>query len=175
MSSASSNGLDQMERDDLLRRFVPVQMFSYSSVRRMKEQEIGLRRVAIVYVCSQCDYQTSNTAHLVRHNRTHTGEKPFQCETCQKSFSQNSALNSHMRTHQEVRERPSKKFECDICDYKAKTKQNRDRHRLIHIGDAPYRCYLCEYKAQGPSFFTVSRVREIGCFWGNPVKSTVDP
>ena len=28
---------------------------------------------------------------------------------------------------------------------------------------------------QGPSFFTVSRVREIGCFWGNPVKSTVDP
>ena len=28
---------------------------------------------------------------------------------------------------------------------------------------------------QGPSFFTVSRVREIGCFWDNPVKSTVDP
>ena len=28
---------------------------------------------------------------------------------------------------------------------------------------------------QGPSFFTVSRVREIGYFCGNPVKSTVDP
>ena len=33
----------------------------------------------------------------------------------------------------------------------------------------------CLELSQGPSFFTVSRVREIGCFWGNPVKSTVDP
>ena len=35
--------------------------------------------------------------------------------------------------------------------------------------------YLFLLKLQGPSFFTVSRVREIGCFLGNPVKSTVDP
>ena len=36
-------------------------------------------------------------------------------------------------------------------------------------------CLLWSGTLQGPSFFTVSRVREIGCFWGNPVKSTVDP
>ena len=50
MSSAGSNGLDQVERDELLQRFVPVQVFSYSSVRIMKEQEIGLKRVHSEYL-----------------------------------------------------------------------------------------------------------------------------
>ena len=91
MSSACSNvnGLDQIWRDELLKRFVPIQVFSYSSVRKMKEQEIaiGLRRVEAIHVCGQCDYQTPNRVHLVNHNRTHTGVKPFQCETGQKSLS----------------------------------------------------------------------------------------
>ena len=42
--------------------------------------------------------------------------------------------------------------------------------REVHI----YNKNMSQF-GQGPSFFTVSRVREIGCFWGNPVKSTVDP
>ena len=58
MSSGGSNELDQIERDELLQRFVPVQVFSNRSVRMMKEQEISLiqvgeRRVAVIHVCSQ--------------------------------------------------------------------------------------------------------------------------
>ena len=45
MSSAVSNGLDEIERDELLQRFVPVQVFSYRSVRIMKEEEIGLKLI----------------------------------------------------------------------------------------------------------------------------------
>ena len=70
MSSGGSNGL---ERDELLQQFVPVHVFSYSSVRRMKEQDIGLRRV----VCDQCNYQTHKRWSLVRHTRTHTVRSRF--------------------------------------------------------------------------------------------------
>ena len=148
MSSGGSNELDQIERDELLQRFVPIHVFSYSSVRRLKEQEIGLRKVAVVHVCSQCDYQTPNRAHLVNHNRTHTGEKPFQCETCQKSFGSRSNLNTHMRTHQAIREKPSKRFECDLCEYNlATTNHNLAIHRMTHTGEKPYPCDLCNHKA----------------------------
>ena len=134
MSSGGSNRLNQIERDELLQRFVPVQVFSYSSVRRMKEQEIGLRRVAVIHVCSQCDYQTPSRRDLLRHNVTHTGEKPFQCVTCQRSFNRNSALIRHMKTHQAIREKPSKRFECKICDHKATTRSKMVMSRGIVMG-----------------------------------------
>ena len=148
MSSAGSNRFNQIERDELLQRFMPVQVFSYSSVRRMKEREIGFRRVAVIHVCSQCDYQTPSRLDLVRHNMTHTGEKPFQCETCQRNFNRNSSLNRHMKIHQAIREKPSKSFECDLCEYKATTKQSMAGHRMTHTGERPYPCDLCEYKAK---------------------------
>ena len=52
-----------------------------------------------------------------------------------------------MRTDQEVREKPRKRFECNLCDHKATTKFNLARHRLTHTGQRPYPCDLCNHKA----------------------------
>ena len=43
-------------------------------------------------------------SHLPKHIRTHTKEKPYQCEYSQKCFSTQSSLNVHIRTH--TKEKP---------------------------------------------------------------------
>ncbi|XP_028930449.1 LOW QUALITY PROTEIN: zinc finger protein 202-like [Ornithorhynchus anatinus] len=53
--------------------------------------------------CAQCGRSFGRRDHLVRHQRTHTGEKPYRCPTCGKGFGRGYHLLRHQRTHSEKR------------------------------------------------------------------------
>uniref|UniRef100_A0A8C3S514 Zinc finger protein 697 n=1 Tax=Chelydra serpentina TaxID=8475 RepID=A0A8C3S514_CHESE len=100
------------------------------------------------YICSECGENFSVSSHLFTHKRTHTGERPFHCNECGKSFSRNSHLINHQRIH--TGEKP---FECAQCGKSFSDFSTLTQHQRTHTGEKPYVCVEC-----GKSFIQSSHL-----------------
>lgn len=61
------------------------------------------------------------------HIRTHSGDKPFQCDYCSYRTARKWSLNLHLKTHT-----GSKPFKCPNCMYRASRKDVLKVHMKTH-------------------------------------------
>ncbi|NXC22395.1 ZN287 protein, partial [Corythaeola cristata] len=121
----------------------------------LARQQSQARKSNGSFICPACGKGLAHHAALLRHQRLHTGERPFQCPACGKSFNEKSNLNKHYRIH--TGERP---YRCAACGKGFIQKHHLQKHQRIHgaqlrggwtgrparagaAGERLYRCIEC--------------------------------
>ncbi|KAK0138302.1 Zinc finger protein 37A [Merluccius polli] len=74
-----------------------------------------------------CSYASIDRSSLLRHSRTHTQQKPYQCPHCSYSCIQKKSLDLHARRHH-----TGESFPCQQCPYSSPDRQLLLRHVRRH-------------------------------------------
>ena len=73
---------------------------------------LSLKNVAVNIAATPVERLTRPN-YLQKHQRIHTGVKPYECPRCDKSFTQKSHLNRHLKAHE--KRATQRTFTCSTC------------------------------------------------------------
>lgn len=82
------------------------------------------------HVCNICQKDFITKWELLKHERVHSGERPYVCNICQKGFSVKAYLVEHERVYSG--ERP---FICNVCEKSFVLKRSLVKPKRLH--DSP--------------------------------------
>ncbi|XP_047995992.1 zinc finger protein ZFP2-like [Leguminivora glycinivorella] len=82
------------------------------------------------FKCGECNYATGHKHHMLTHQRTHSGEKPFHCNHCSYATAYRRELVAHKALHNN--ENP---YKCTKCSYACGSESHLRIHERTHIGE----------------------------------------
>lgn len=91
-----------------------------------------------MYKCDVCEKEFKRKAHLRRHYRLHTGERPYDCQWCGQTFARSEQRNQHI-----VREHNQSHITCTICGKGFRNDEDRMNHMVLHLENKYFRCTIC--------------------------------
>lgn len=129
-----------------------------------------------LFQCRVCGKAFKWRSNRIRHEKIHTGVKPYQCSLCEKAFQRLSSYRLHQKTHSKQKRGSSKyknaltcsldvshhltdrderkHLHCNQCGKNFSCKSYAIEHQRIHTQEKPYKCTRCRKTFRWKSNFS---------------------